>query len=229
MTLDASPPGQGLFGCGALRDAEGEPLRPGGLALTRELIELAAFCAGDRVADVGCGLGASTRIMTECGVTAVGVDLVASTDARPDAPPFVVADAAHLPFADASLDGVLAECSLSLTVDRARTLVEWFRALKHGGRLALSDVYDRAFGSGRIVTRAELCADVAAAGFWIARFEDRSEALKGWAARFIFQHGSLDALWGGHCAAGDGAAGRGQLGYGLLVAVKPGERAPAGG
>jgi len=227
MSVGAPRATEGLFGCGTLRDAEGEPLRPGGLALTRELVDRAGFCAGDWVADVGCGLGASTRLMAERGVNAVGVDLVAPT-ARGDAPTLVLADAARLPFADASLDGVLSECSLSLTADRARTLAEWRRVLKPGGRVALSDVYRRAGGAGRIATREVLCTEAAAAGLWVARFEDRTEALKGWAARAIFQFGSLDGLWG-DCAAEAGALRSGRLGYGLLIAVKLGARAPTGG
>ncbi len=230
--LCAPPAREGLFGCGSLSDGAGEPLRPGGLALTRELIDRAGFRAGETVADVGCGLGASTRLLCERGVAAIGVDLVVPSDAgaRGEAPPLVVADAALLPFADDSLDGVLAECSLSLAADRERTLAVWFRKLRRGGRLALSDVYRRAGGgAGRIATRAALCADVAAAGFRVAWFEDRSEALKGWAARFIFQFGSLDPLWGGRCAVDGGPAGETRLGYGLLIAIKPGESAPAGG
>ena len=69
-----------LAACSAaasLSDSAGEPLRPGGLALTRELIDRAGFRAGDRVADVGCGLGASTRLLRERGVAAIGVDVVA--------------------------------------------------------------------------------------------------------------------------------------------------------
>jgi SAM-dependent methyltransferase len=221
-----------MFGCGTLRDGDGEPLRPGGLALTRELIDRAGFCAGDTVADVGCGLGASTRLLRDRGVAAIGVDLVAPSDAsaRGEAPPLVVADGARLPFADDSLDGVLSECSLSLTADRGLALAEWRRALRRGGRLALSDVYCRAGGgAGRIATREALCADVAAAGFRLAWFEDRSEALKGWAARFIFQFGSLDPLWGCDCAVDQGLTGKARLGYALLIAAKPGERALAGG
>ena len=41
--LRAPPEREGLFGCGTLRDGAGEPLRPGGLALTRELIDRAGF------------------------------------------------------------------------------------------------------------------------------------------------------------------------------------------
>jgi len=151
--LCASPAQDGLFGCGALRDGAGEPLRPGGLALTRELIDRADFRAGDTVADVGCGLGASTRLLRDRGVAAIGVDVVVPSGAGAGgvAPPFVVADAARLPFADDSLDGVLSECSLSLTADRALTLAEWRRALRRGGRLALSDVYRRGRVSHRTV------------------------------------------------------------------------------
>ena len=223
---------RGLFGCGTLRDGAGEPLRPGGLALTRELIDRAGFHAGETVADIGCGLGASTRLLRDRGVAAIGVDLLAPFDAgaRGEAPPLVVADAARLPFADDSLDGVLAECSLSLTADRALVLAEWRRALRPGGRLALSDVYCRdGGGAGRIATREALCADLAAAGFRVEAFEDRSEALKSWAARFIFRFGSLDPLWGDGCAADPGSAGKARLGYALLVAAKSGQRAPAGG
>ncbi len=235
--LCAPPTREGLFGCGTLSDGAGEPLRPGGLALTRELIDRAGFRAGETVADVGCGLGASTRLLCERGVAAIGVDLVVASDAgaRGEAPPLVVADAARLPFADDSLDGVLAECSLSLTADRRLTLAEWRRTLRRGGRLALSDVYCRDGGAaGRIATREALCADVAAAGFRVEAFEDRSEALKSWAARFIFQFGSLEPLWGGGCAVDQRSAGKARLGYALLIAAKPitaksGERAPAGG
>jgi arsenite methyltransferase len=227
------PPSQeGMFGCGTLRDGDGEPLRPGGLAMTPEPINRAGFRAGETVADVGCGLGASTRLLLDRRVAATGVDLVAPSDggARGEAPPLVVADAARLPFADESLDGVLSECSLSLTADCALILAEWRRAPRPGGRLALSDVYCRnGGGAGRIATREALCADVAAAGFRVDSFEDRSEALKGWAARFIFQFGSLDPLWGGGCAIDQDSAGKARLGHALLVAAKSGERAPAGG
>ncbi|HXZ14745.1 MAG TPA: class I SAM-dependent methyltransferase, partial [Roseiarcus sp.] len=136
---------EGLYGCGRLATHDGAPLRPGGLELTEELIDLAEFAAGDRVLDVGCGQGASTRLLVGRGVEAVGVDI--DLDAVTDPwTPLVVADATRLPFADASLDGVLAECVLSTLADPGRALAEWARVLKPGGRLALSDVVSRAAG-----------------------------------------------------------------------------------
>jgi ubiquinone/menaquinone biosynthesis C-methylase UbiE len=233
MTSVAAEACPGLYGCGGLRDGEGAPLRPGGLALTEALVDLAGFHVGETVADVGCGLGASTRLMRRLGVAAIGVDLVDSVAGEDrDAPPFVVADGARLPFADASLDGVLCECSLSTMADRAQALVEWRRALRSGGRLALSDVYSRAAdgpGAGRVATRAALLSAVAAAGFRVARFEDRSEVLKRWAAQFIFQYGSLEALWGGAGGCECAAARLAALGYFLMIAVKPGEPSAKGG
>ena len=76
-----------------------------------------------------------------------------------------------LPFADASLDGLIAECVLSTLADPARALAEWRRALKPGGRLALSDVYSRAAADGgRLATREKLCQRLIAAGFRVERF-----------------------------------------------------------
>ena len=136
---------KGLYGCGRLATHDGAPLRPGGLKLTEELIDLAEFRAGDRVLDIGCGLGASTRLLNRRGVAAVGVDIDAGAVTDPWTP-LVVADAARLPFADASLNGVVAECVVSTLANSGRALAEWARVLKAGGRLALSDVVSRATG-----------------------------------------------------------------------------------
>ena len=196
-------------------------MRPGGLALTEALIDLAGFGAGDRVADVGCGLGASTRLLIRRGVAAVGVDVDAEADRR--AVPFVAADAARLPFADESFDGVLAECVLSTLADRAQALCEWARVLKPRGRLALTDVTSRAgAGAGRLATAETLLQSMASAGFSVERFEDRSDALKRWVAEFIFAYGSLDALCGGAGGIDGATLGRARPGYALVVARKSG-------
>ena len=217
----AAPSRAGLYGCGRLADLDGAPLRPGGLALTEELIGLAGFRPGDHVADVGCGLGGSTRLLNERGVLAVGVDIDVEARADGGASALVAADAARLPFADGRLDGVLAECVLSVLTDRSAALAEWARVLRAGGRLALSDVYIRAgAGTARIGTRESLAGAVEAAGLRVERFEDRSDALKRWVAEFIFGYGSLDALCGGRGGM-DAALSASRPGYCLIVARKP--------
>jgi SAM-dependent methyltransferase len=218
----AAPSGGGLYGCGRLAGLEGAPLRPGGLALTEELIGLAGFRPGDHVADIGCGLGASTRLLTERGVSAVGVDIDAEARADGRAPALIAADAQRLPFADGRLDGVLAECVLSVLSDRSAALAEWARVLKAGGRLALSDVYARAGDSrGRLATLQGLSQAVVSAGLIVERREDRSEVLKRWVAEFIFGYGSLDALCGGMDGLDATALRLSRPGYCLIVARKP--------
>ena len=215
---------EGLYGCGRLADFEGAPLRPGGLQLTEELIAFAGFRPGSLVADVGCGLGASTRLLNERGFRAVGVDADVAAGTAAGASALIAADAARLPFADGKLDGVLAECVLSVLPDRSAALAEWARALKAGGRLALSDVYARAGAEAAgTMTRASLIEAIAAAGLRVEWFEDRSEALKRWVAEFIFGYGSLDALCGGRGGIDAAALSLSRPGYCLIVARKPHE------
>jgi len=211
-----TPAVQGLYGCGRLRDGEGGPLRPGGLGLTAELVDLAGFAPGDVVGDIGCGLGTTTNLLRAKNIRAVGVDVDLDALAGSETP-FVAADAVLLPFADASLDGLIAECVLSTLADPARALAEWRRVLKPGGRLALSDVYSRAAAGGRSATRENLCGRLTAAGFRVERFEDRSDVLKRFVAQFVFAYGSLDALCGGGL---DAAALGGRPGYALVVASR---------
>jgi arsenite methyltransferase len=223
MSCAAAERTEGLYGCGFIRDSEGAPLRPGGLMLTERLLAVAGFRAGDRVADIGCGLGASVRLLRGRGIDAIGVDLLSLAGAGENQ--FIVADGARLPFASGSLDGILSECNLSAMPNPQAALAEWFRALKRGGRLAVSDVYARAaspFYEGRLKTQAALLHTVVAAGFQIQGFEDRSSVLKAWAAQFIFKYGSLDALWGGASGLDASAAREAMPGYYLMAAYKPG-------
>ncbi len=234
MTCSQAGHTEGLYGCGFIRDAEGAPLRPGGLALTETLLDFAGFRPGDTVADIGCGLGASIRLMNRRGIEAIGVDrlVLGAASTGGVAPKFVAADGARLPFASGSLDGILSECSLSAMPDHQQALGEWFRVLRRGGRLAVSDVYARVSAdgyTGQLKTQAALLHAAVAAGFHIEGFGDRSGVLKSWAAQFIFKYGSLDALWGGASELDAGTARKAMPGYYLMIALKPGGKPPLGG
>jgi arsenite methyltransferase len=224
-------PQRRLLGSGLVRDADGEPLRPGGTALTEQLLAWAAFTPGDVVVDVGCGQGASVELMRRRGLRPIGVDAAAATIAiaagRTRAA-LVVAAGCALPLSAGCCDGVLSECSLSVIGRRRQTLSDWWRVLRPGGRLILSDIYRRTRGDSTaapelsaMVPAPAVVHDVNSVGFHVVRFEDRSDVLKSFAARFIFAYGSLDALWQECCGRTAGTVRAIAPGYFTMLAVKP--------
>ena len=211
------------------RDGGGEPLRPGGTALTQRAIRAAGFLPGQRVLDLGCGSGVGSRQLQEHGCLPCAVDIAADAVAGLAGIPGLVADAARLPLADGAFDGILAECSLSLAGYRAGALAECRRVLRPGGILAITDVFARAEAASpfripgclaELAGRGTIVSALAAAGFELLRWEDHSELLKSFLARLIFAGGSLADLWsndGTACLATLRAA---RPGYFLLIAQR---------
>jgi len=110
----------------------------------------ARLCAepGDRVLDIGSAWGFNVMALNRLGMRAVGVDLVpdqfavGKRIAAFNGIDFDVAgaDAAALPFGDATFDGITMVETLEhiFDADRPRALSECRRVLKPGGRIVLS-------------------------------------------------------------------------------------------
>ncbi|HEX2132835.1 MAG TPA: class I SAM-dependent methyltransferase [Actinophytocola sp.] len=92
------------------------------------------------VADVGCGTGSLTALLSAAGHTVHGLDRSAAMLAaavRKTSAAFVRADAAAPPFRAGSVDVVLARHVLWALPDPDSALVRWVRLLRPGGRLVL--------------------------------------------------------------------------------------------
>lgn len=124
------------------------PLRPGGLTLTRQLLALGGSVHGCRVLDLGCGRGETAALLArEYGAAVTGVDISPQMienchTAYPEIP-FLTADAQSLPFADDSFDTVVCECCFSVFPDPEKAFREVNRVLVPGGKLLLSDLWQR--------------------------------------------------------------------------------------
>ena len=225
------------------RHDDGAPLRPGGDHLTRLICEHAAFGQGQRVLDLGCGVGVGTRLLQAHGCVAFGLDRAVPrlAMARRNVPglPAVAADGRCLPFADGCFDGIVAECVFSLIGYQAANFAECARVLRAGGRLALTDLYARAgeatnryAGGGAggclsgMTTRDAIFAALADAGLSIETWQDHTPRLASFVAQLIFNDQGGEALWAGDGPAAAAALRARRPGYFLLIARKS-ERNPA--
>ncbi len=219
----------------------GTTLRPGGLDLTQRALSYCGLPAGARVADIGCGMGATVEhLRRHHRLRAVGLDrsagMLGRTRQRNSGLPLVKGDAARLPFEDGGLSAVLCECSLTLVDDIDAAWREIRRVLAPGGFLVLTDIYVRAPhpAAGRTTlpgasclrgakSRDEIVGRMQRSGFTLLAWEDHSEALKRLAAELVLACGSLQALWGTVGSPGDATAcatavRQARIGYFLSVA-----------
>jgi SAM-dependent methyltransferase len=114
---------------------------------TDMLLGAAVLSPGDRVADVGCGCGATTRAAAQAVAPGpvLGFDLSAAMLARARADAraaglanaaFEQADAQIYPFGDASFDAVISRFGIMFFDDPVAAFANLRRATRPGGRLA---------------------------------------------------------------------------------------------
>jgi SAM-dependent methyltransferase len=92
------------------------------------------YLPSGRIADIGCGVGHSYRLLAPRETVGVDVD---ATVLRGQERETVAADMRRLPFADCQFDGVIAVHSLEHVPDPERALMEMERILKPGGSVAV--------------------------------------------------------------------------------------------
>jgi SAM-dependent methyltransferase len=111
---------------------------------------------GRATLEIGCGEGRVSRDLTARGHAVTGIDtaptLVAAAEQAEPGGRYLVADAASLPFGDASFDLVVAYNSLMDMEDMPAAVIEAARVLEPAGRLCVSVTHPMA-DAGRFATR----------------------------------------------------------------------------
>jgi arsenite methyltransferase len=137
---------------------------------------IAALRPGEIVVDLGSGAGFDCFLAAQqVGPTGrvIGVDMTHEMlkKARENADKvgaanveFRLGELEHLPIADSTADALISNCVINLVPDKAQVFREAFRVLKHGGRVAISDVVNTAPLSAELLSDNNLlCGCIAGA------------------------------------------------------------------
>ncbi|WP_171650141.1 class I SAM-dependent methyltransferase [Paenibacillus foliorum] len=118
---------------------------PGGFAATIKQLEQYPLQTNSQVLEVGCGTGRTSCYLAAKGYDVTGIDIRSEMISKATlrakevnvSAVFLEGDACSLPFESHSFDVILVE-SVSIFVDTAKALSEYYRVLRTGGK-----VFDR--------------------------------------------------------------------------------------
>ena len=190
-----------FYGSDFARMLLGDSFHPGGTRLTERLGELLALSPESHVLDVASGRGISAFHLAESfGCKVTGVDLSeenvrlataeASQRGLAGQISFQHGDAERLPFGDEVFDAIICECAFCTFPSKPVAAGEFYRVLKPGGQLGLSDL-TRSEAEipglegllswiaciGDALPTERYSATLKEAGFHVSRIEDHSDAL----------------------------------------------------
>jgi len=140
-----------FYGSDFARLLLGDSFHPGGTRLTERLGSLLALTHESHVLDDASGRGTSAFHLAESfGCKVTGVDLseenvrLATAEASQRGLArqisFQLGDAERLPFGDKTFDAIICECAFCTFPSKPVAAQEFFRVLKPGGQLGLSDL-----------------------------------------------------------------------------------------
>ncbi|MCD7033504.1 methyltransferase domain-containing protein [Metabacillus sp. GX 13764] len=118
---------------------------PGGLALTKCVLDQEQPLFGKKVLDAGCGTGQTLYYLMQLGADAKGIDqdqrMIQKAESRLGGSKerLQCGSLENLPYKDHTFDLVLSESVLSFT-DAPKSLTEIHRVLKPGGRLVMIEM-----------------------------------------------------------------------------------------
>ncbi len=196
-----------------LRESLGETLRPGGFKLTERAAQLISLKPGDKVLDIGSGMGDTVNYLNKnYSVDGKGVEpseiLINEAGKKYPGICILKGTGESIPADDCSMDAVFAECTMSLMDDLEKVICESHRVLKFGGSLVITDVYARNSEHLEELNQFKMKSCLRGMldlqklhkwlfnqGFYIQHSEDHTDCLKQLTVNLIFKFGSMALFW----------------------------------